>query len=163
MPLMETERRKGKLMSHLNEILFISNYLHDFFAALLLVSALSTALFYRTLPREPEKETLRYFLSVYGKLVKLGWISLAFTLILGVPRMLSYKALEWSEKMGASQIPLLIGKHILLFLVVGSGLFFWHKLHKKVKALPHHTPIPYTTSSSSTEKDNEDLKEAREL
>lgn len=150
-------------MSRLNMILFVSNYLHDFFAALLLVSAISTALFYRMLPLNPDKETLHYFLNVYNRLVKLGWISLAFTLLLGVPRMLSYRTIEWSEKMGPSQIPLLIAKHILLFLVVGSGIFFWFKLHKKVKALPNHTPTPYTTSSSSTEKDNEDLKEAREV
>ncbi len=133
-------------MSRLNMILFISNYLHDFFAALLLVSALSTALFFRMLPRDPEKETLRYFLRVYNKLVKLGWASLIFTLLFGIPRMLSYRAVEWSEKMGPSQIALLAEKHILLFLIVGSGILFWHKLHSKVRLL-------YPSSPPSFEKE----------
>lgn len=116
-------------------LLFFNNYLHDFCAALLLVSALSTLFFYKKLPENPQKQTLDYFLQVYRKLVRLGWISLIFTILLGIPRTLSYKSMEWSVSLGNKQIPLLAAKHILLFSVVGTGMFFWMRLHSKVKLL----------------------------
>ena len=122
-------------MNMIKLFLFLNNYLHDFFAALLLVSSFSTLFFYKKLPENPHKQTLDYFLQVYKKLVRLGWISLIFTILLGIPRMLSYKSMEWSGSLGNKQIPLLAAKHILLFSVVGTGIFFWMRVHKKVKQL----------------------------
>lgn len=116
-------------------LLFLNNYLHDFFAALLLVSGVAAYLFYRTLPQNPHKETAEYFIKVYQKILRLGWTSFFLTVFLGIPRTLSYQTIEWSKDMGSSQIALLVMKHAVLFFIVASGMFSWMKLNKKVKQL----------------------------
>lgn len=122
-------------MKGLETILFLNNYLHDFFAALLLVSGVAAYLFYKTLPQNPHRETVQYFINVYQKILRLGWTSFFLTVFLGIPRTLSYKTVEWSKDMGSSQIVLLIVKHAILFIMVAFGISLWIKLHRKIKQL----------------------------
>jgi hypothetical protein len=48
---------------------------------------------------------------------------------------LFYTQYEWSDAAGDLQVIAIIIKHVVMFLLVGTGLFYWSKLAKRVKQL----------------------------
>ena len=114
-----------------------SNYSHDIATALLAVSGvtmwlISTA--YSTVAHKTKDMEL-LFIRVYQSVRKLARYSLEWVLIAGVPRILFYKQFEWSHMAGDLQVVAIVIKHIVMFLIVGMGLYYWTKLNKQVNDL----------------------------
>ena len=65
--------------------------------------------------------------------------SLIYILVAGVPRVIFYEEYEWSRIAGDLQIVAIIIKHVVMFLLVGTGFYFWIKLGKKVRLLKQET------------------------
>lgn len=114
-----------------------SNYSHDIATALLAVSGvtmwlISTA--YSTVAHKTKDMEL-LFIRVYQSVRNLARYSLEWVLIAGVPRILFYKQFEWSHMAGDLQVVAIVIKHIVMFLIVGMGLYYWTKLNKQVNDL----------------------------
>jgi hypothetical protein len=115
--------------------IMINNYFHNVAIGLLASSSFALWLIMRNLSETDSRETKEYFIRIYRSMTKLAKFSLAGILIFGVPRTLFYRDFEWANAVSNAQVPAIIVQHILVLGVVAVGVYFWHKLSKKVREI----------------------------
>lgn len=123
------------MSTELAVIIMLNNYFHDVATALLAASGTTMWIVAKRYERFKGPDTLPYFMTLYKSVTKLAKFSLYWILIGGVPRTIFYKDLEWSDAAGKDQVPALIAKHILAFIIVATGAYLWIKLNKKVQGI----------------------------
>lgn len=116
-------------------LIMMNNYFHDVATALLLASGFTMWIIVKKLGNRTEEQVAQYFLDVYHGVTRLAKFSLIWILVGGIPRTLFYKEFEWANAVGKQQVPALIVKHILAFLCVGTGVYLWIKLSRRVKEI----------------------------
>lgn len=116
-------------------VIMAVNYSHDIATALLAVSGATLWMLWATFPSGAGSATMRYFTRVYEKVSRLAKYSLWWILAAGVPRIIFYTEYEWSREAGDLQVVAIIIKHIVMFLLVGTGIFYWTRLDRKIKKL----------------------------
>ena len=116
-------------------MLMTINYSHDIATALLAASGASLWLLSRNYPADATPDTERYFAATCRSVSRIAQDSLYYILIAGVPRVVFYMQYEWSDLAGDLQIVAVVIKHIVMFLIVGTGIYFWIKLGRKVREL----------------------------
>jgi len=116
-------------------MLMTINYSHDIATALLAASGAALWLLSRHYPADATPGTERYFAATYRSVSRIAKDALYYILIAGIPRVVFYMQYEWSDLAGDLQIVAVVIKHIVMFLLVGTGIYFWIKLGRKVKAL----------------------------
>lgn len=128
---------KYEMNSFSSVALMTSNYSHDIATAFLTVSGITMWLISKgysaSADQSDDMELL--FIGVYHSTRKIARYSLEWILIAGVPRIIYYKQFEWSHMAGDLQVVAIVIKHIVMFLIVGMGLYYWIKLNKKVNSL----------------------------
>jgi len=113
----------------------VNNYSHDIATAFLAVSGATMWILLRKYQNPEDVETGVYFVKIYRSVTSIAKYSLIWILLAGIPRIIFYRQYEWSDMAGNLQVVAIIIKHIVMFLLVGAGLFFWSRLDKKVKTL----------------------------
>lgn len=113
----------------------MNNYLHDVATALLAASGVSLWVIIRRFGQSEERAVKEYFLSIHKGMTRIARFALIWILVGGVPRTIFYRSFEWANAVDHAQIPALIVKHILAFAFVGTGVYLWLRLNKKVKAV----------------------------
>ena len=116
-------------------LLMTINYSHDIATALLAVSGAALWLLSRHYPANATAETERFFTAACRSVSRIAKDSLYYIVIAGIPRVVFYMQYEWSDLAGDLQIVAVVIKHIVMFLLVGTGIYFWIKLGRKVKEL----------------------------
>ena len=117
-------------------LIMLNNYFHDVATALLAASGIVVWVIVKRYYSSPmDRETTYYFLEIYRSTTKLARFSLAWIILGGIPRTIFYMDFEWSNAAGKNQVPALIVKHILAFIFVGTGVYLWLKINRKVKRL----------------------------
>jgi len=116
-------------------MLMTINYSHDIATALLAASGAALWLLSKNYPSDATPAMERYFVATYRSASRIAKDSLYFILIAGVPRVFFYMQYEWSELAGELQIVVVVIKHIFMFLLVGTGIYFWIKLGRKAREL----------------------------
>lgn len=119
----------------LDILLTVNNFLHDFASGLWLATLLVLYLLFKYISQisdEAAKESLR---GVFETVFILTLVSLGAIIITGVPRLLTY---NYYIQRGSQAPPgffsrenLLIGKHILLFVVYGIGTWWAFRLKNR--------------------------------
>ena len=127
-------------MSAIKDIFIMSiTYSHDIATAILAVSGATMWILSRNYQISENAQTENYFIRAYQSVTKMAKYSLIYILVAGVPRVIFYKEYEWSSIAGDLQIVAIIIKHVVMFLLVGTGFYFWIKLGKKVRLLKQGT------------------------
>lgn len=116
-------------------IMMTINYSHDIATALLAASGAALWLLSRNYPADATPDTERYFAATYRSVSRIARDSLYYIVIAGVPRVFFYMQYEWSDLAGDLQIVAVVIKHVVMFLLVGTGIYFWIKLGRKVREL----------------------------
>lgn len=111
------------------------NYSHDIATAFLAVSGIMMLFLSNMQPVSSGRETDLFFVRIFEVIRKSARHSLEWILLAGVPRIIFYKQFEWSTMAGDLQVIAIIIKHIVMFLLVGMGLYYWLRLNKKVHSL----------------------------
>lgn len=123
-------------MTSISTILIMTiNYSHDIATAFLAVSGAMMLFLSRMHSASAGKETDLFFIRTYEMTRKAARYSLEWILIAGVPRVIFYMQFEWSDMAGDLQVIAIIIKHIVMFLLVGMGLYYWIRLNNRVKSL----------------------------
>jgi hypothetical protein len=140
----------------LGVLIMMNNYFHDVATALLLASGVAIWVMFRKYEDHNTPEVKEYFLRIYRGITHLAQFSLAWIILGGIPRTIFYKDFEWANAVGKNQVPAiprtifykdfewanavgknqvpaLIVKHILAFIIVGTGAYVWLKLSKRMK------------------------------
>jgi hypothetical protein len=120
-------------MKHI--VLMTLNYSHDIATALLAVSGVAMWLLSKNYPAGASRATEQYFIAAYRSITRIAKDSLYYIVIIGIPRVVFYLQYEWSDLAGDMQVVAVVIKHIVMFLLVGSGIYFWVKLGRQVKQL----------------------------
>lgn len=115
----------------------LNNYLHDFAAAIFLVSAIMLYVFgsHAVKGAADSPGAAKYFLYAYEKLKFLLYASVVWIIAGGIVRTIAYKRFEWMPAAGRGQIPALVMKHILIFAAIAFGVWFWSKLRQVIVGL----------------------------
>ncbi len=104
-------------------LVMLNNYFHDLAVGILFANVLLTIILVRLL-----REYGMAASDLSEKFVRLSsritWGSLAFIILGGIVRTVTYKSFEWAEAAGKGQVVALILKHIILVgcTVLGVGL-----------------------------------------
>lgn len=114
-------------------VIMAVGYSHDIATALLAVSGATLWIISAVYPTNGTSDTARYLSRIFENVSLLGKYALIWIFAAGIPRILFYVEYEWSTAAGDLQLVAVIIKHMVIFLVVGTGLFFWSRLGKKVK------------------------------
>ncbi len=125
----------------LGAIITANNYLHDVATGLLLVSFGAIWYVSRSFGEGSDPGTSRLYLSLYSKMTGIARISLAWIIIGGVPRTIYYTRLEWAPAAGEAQVVALIIKHVLVFAMVGAGIYYWRLFKKQASRLRQEMQI----------------------
>lgn len=116
-------------------LIMMNNYFHDVATAMLAASGAALWVMVKKYEGQEDEAVTRYFLSIYTRMTKVARFSLYWILIGGVPRTLAYRSFEWANAVEHVQIPALIVKHIIVFSLVGAGVYLWLKVNRRVKAI----------------------------
>lgn len=116
-------------------LIVTNNYSHDIATALLFVSGIMMWILSNEFSATKDGESELYFIGLHRNVTGLAKYSLIWVLAAGVPRITFYKEFEWSDMAGDLQIIAIIIKHIVMFLLVGTGIYYWHRLNRKAKNL----------------------------
>lgn len=123
------------MQSAIDVVLMTVNYSHDIATALLAVSGAALWLLARSYPAAASPATERYFVRSYRSITRIAKDSLYYIVIAGVPRVIFYMRYEWSDLAGDLQVVAVVIKHIVMFLLVGTGAYYWIKLGKQARTL----------------------------
>lgn len=116
----------------LSILVLLNNYLHDLAAAVLIASMILLFVLVREVERQGE-EAKALFVKVYRKFSLVSLASLIIIILGGIVRTITYRQYEWAWAAGRGQVTVLIAKHIILFTLVGVGIYLWIRLAGKVK------------------------------
>jgi len=108
-------------------LVMFSNYFHDLATAIFAVSAVTAYLLQRTLAMQTAPAPLQ---PVVRGIQRTGYYSLAWTLVFGAFRGITYREYEWVEAVGRNQVPALVVKHIFLVALVITGVVFLYRLRR---------------------------------
>ena len=123
-------------------LVYLNNYLHDLATAFFFVTTLFAWWSRKNLPK--------IYPNVEARLRMAALISFALILILGQIRAWNYTAYEWLPALGRKQVPVLIGKHIILFLITAWAGLAWLKMSKDSKELQRGSAGFQPASDEST-------------
>jgi hypothetical protein len=108
-------------------LVMLNNYMHDLATAVFAVSALAAYFLLQSPSARTAPDAIR---PVIEGLVKVGTISLVWTLAGGVVRALAYKRYEWMEAVGKAQVPALVLKHVILVFFVILGVVMLRRVRQ---------------------------------
>ena len=115
-------------------LVMFSNYFHDLATAIFAVSAVTAYLLQRTLAMQTAPAAVqsvdRSLRPVVRGVQRMGYYSLAWTLLFGSIRGLTYREYEWVEAAGRNQVPALVVKHFFLVALVITGVVFLYRLRR---------------------------------
>lgn len=109
-------------------LILLNNYLHDLAAAVLISSAILMFLLAREVTSHKNSELSSLFVKLYKKFTWVAIGSLVLIVLGGIVRTITYRQFEWASAVGREQIAALIIKHIILFALVGVGIYLWTRL-----------------------------------
>lgn len=116
-------------------VIMTINYSHDIATALLAVSGAALWIISRSYAEVRGTANVFYFIEVYRGITRLAKYSLIWILAAGVPRIIFYREYEWASQAGDLQVVAIIIKHIVMFLLVGTGIYHWSRLARRVQKL----------------------------
>ena len=125
----------ASMNSAMHIVLMTVNYSHDIATALLAASGAAMWMLWKGYPAGADRATEHYFIRTYRGITRIAKDSLYWILLAGIPRVFFYMRYEWSDLAGDLQIVAVVIKHIVMFLLVGTGVYCWIRLGKRVKEL----------------------------
>lgn len=121
--------------------IMLNNYFHDLATALLMTSGIAAFYLAKTVETAKTKEAINLFANLFQKFTAVGRGAFVWIIVAGAIRLAAFNTYEWQDAVGKNQVPALIVKHLLLFAVVGTGIYAWRQVSKKVaeiKATVNH-------------------------
>lgn len=115
--------------------IMMNNYFHDVATALLAASAFLLLAISRIQAVRNDAASTRFFIDTYDLMVKFFRFALWWIIIGGIPRTIFFNSFEWNHFADKLQIPALMVKHILMFVLVVWGIIAWRRLKRKVELL----------------------------
>lgn len=114
-------------------LVMFNNFFHDFTAALWLCSAWLIWWLAFRVKQNGANQVVQFFGEIYYILFRVSLGSLALNLLLGFNRLLFYYKYEYLPQLGQGQITALVIKHVIISVVVLTGVLVEIKAYKLVQ------------------------------
>lgn len=111
------------------------NYSHDIATAFLAVSGVAMWILSDSHNERVSRSLDGFFIKSCFAATRIAKYSLIWILAAGFPRIVFYETYEWNDSAGDLQIAAIIVKHIVMFALVGAGIYHWARLERKTKKL----------------------------
>jgi hypothetical protein len=128
-------RRIMQITPSLGVAIMMNNYFHDVATALLAASAFTPHAVSRVQALRTDAASPRLFIQTYDIMVKFFRFALWCIIIGGILGTIFFTSFEWNHFADKLQIPALMVKHVLIFVLVVWGVIAWKRLKRKVVAL----------------------------
>ncbi len=115
--------------------IMMNNYFHDVATALLAASAFTLHAIVRVQAVRNDAASTRFFIATYDMMAKFFRFALWWIILGGIPRTIFFTSFEWNHFADKLQIPALMVKHALMFVLVVWGIIAWRRLKRKVDTL----------------------------
>lgn len=115
-------------------LIMMNDYFHDFATAIFLTCTYAMLLLVRYV-EDKGTEAKGLVVGIYPKMLHVNAGAVIFLFMAGIVRAFTYKDYEWANAVGNGQVPALIVKHILLFVLFFYSVYLWVWVHKKIQAL----------------------------
>lgn len=126
----------GEISQTVAILLMLNNYVHDVATGLLLISALWIGWSAKSMGDDPPPPVVETFRRTYLRSLRFVWASLALIVLTGVVRTLNFMRFEWFPALGKGLVPILVLKHVLIFTILGAGIYAWVQLRRRLRTLP---------------------------
>lgn len=117
----------------LGALITANNYLHDVATGLMLACFVSIWYISRRFDPSTDSGASSLYLTLYSTVTKLARLSLAWILLGGIPRTIYYTRIEWAPSAGETQVATIIVKHIIVFILVGAGIYHWRRFSAQAR------------------------------
>ena len=128
----------------LGVVIMMNNYFHDVATALLMGSGVALLMMLRHHELGASEASDQLFLRLHRSMSRLAKLAVIWIVLGGIPRTIYYERFEWSHWAGKSQVPALMVKHVLFFLLLGAGSYLWWNLSQRAKAIRQGRPAAST-------------------
>jgi hypothetical protein len=115
--------------------IMMNNYFHDVATAMLAASAFTLHAIVRIQVAMNSPTATLFFLQTHARMVTFFRFALWWIIIGGIPRTIFYTSFEWANAADKLQVPALMVKHILMFVLVVWGIVAWRRLKRMVATL----------------------------
>jgi hypothetical protein len=115
--------------------IMMNNYFHDVATAMLAASSFCLYAIVRVRDRIDTPEATLFFLRTYRIMVTFFRFAVYWIIIGGIPRTVFYRSFEWNHFADRHQVPALMVKHVLMFVLVVWGVIAWRRLKVRVATL----------------------------
>lgn len=115
--------------------LMLNNYVHDVATGLLLISAFWLAWSARELGDSPSRELVDYFRRTYRRCVRFVVWSIVVIVATGIIRTINFMDFEYRPALGSGLVQVLVMKHILIFAMLGAGVYAWLGVRRRMETL----------------------------
>lgn len=116
-------------------LVIFNNFFHDLTAALWLCSSGLIWWLMTRVQKDGRRQVIQFFGDSFNILFRISLGSLVLNLLLGVNRALAYFKYEYLPAAGREQVTALIVKHVLILLVVLTGVLIEIKAYKLVQTM----------------------------
>ncbi len=113
--------------------ILVNNYFHDIATAMFLASGVAMRVLVKNAEGKKIGKIIGCFYDLPGSVRRLGRFSLYWILLGGIPRILAFRDFELKHAINKNQVPGLLIEHIIAFMFVIGGMYFWIKINSRTK------------------------------
>jgi hypothetical protein len=114
-------------------LVMLNNYFHDLAVGILFANVLLSVFFLRLISERNlihENGLAEAFVRISGRIT---WGALAFIIVGGIIRTITYRQFEWADAAGKGQVVALIAKHVILVGCTIAGIALQIHISRKYK------------------------------
>lgn len=115
--------------------IMLNNYLHDIATALLMASGVAVWLVTNEAASAANPRIRAFVQDIYRGMTRITFFVLIWISLSAIPRILAFTRLEWPSAYDKGQIPGLIAKHVLAFIIIVSGSFLWISISRAMRSV----------------------------
>ena len=113
--------------------ILMNNYFHDVATAMLFASAIAMRLMLGTIEQGSDAASLGYVRKLAKNTVRLAWFSVAWIIVSGIPRVLTFRRFEWANAVQLHHEAGLIAKYVIAAAMMIAGMWLWAGLLREMR------------------------------
>ena len=117
--------------------ILMNNYFHDVATAMLLACGIAMWLLLKQLEKSRDGSVVSYFARLSKGISRLAQFSIAWIIIGGIPRLLTFNSFEWANAVEKHHEAGVIAKYLIASAMMAASAYLWMVLRKKVMAILH--------------------------
>lgn len=121
------------MREYLPIIIMMNNYFHDMATAFLAVSAITFIGINKWIKQDGLEKNKKLLEKIFKFFSRIALFTIAWIVVGGVPRVIFFKRYEWWDAASKGIISALIVKHVVMFVLVGGGIYLWLRIRKTIK------------------------------